>query len=219
MLQRVTVTEQATDALRSLIVDRSLLPGQQVTEEAMAARIGVSRPTVRQALATLQMEGLLTRNSPNRVLEVTTLSSDDVVDIYRARRVIELAGVEAISRAPQDRLDAITEVSSLIERSVALGDTNLRVEADYRSHRLVVGLLDSPTLSVLHDQLLTRLRLAIVHMEFMASRGSAVLETHLAFCDDVAHRRVRRARQELERRLNESERLILESIEHRDAAG
>ncbi len=44
----------------------------------MAEQYGVSRPTLRQALNTLLLEGLLTRHPGTRVLEVTILNHDDV---------------------------------------------------------------------------------------------------------------------------------------------
>ena len=89
---RETVADRTVSLLRQQILDGELRPGDSVTEEAMVAELGVSRPTVRQALNTLHVSGLLTRHPSTRVLEVTTVTHEDIVEIYRARRFLELAG-------------------------------------------------------------------------------------------------------------------------------
>ncbi len=78
---RETVADMALAALRSDILERRLLPGDPLREEAVAKDLGVSRPTVREVFKTLLAEGLLARNSNTRVLEGTHLVADDVREI------------------------------------------------------------------------------------------------------------------------------------------
>ena len=101
---RETVADRTVSLLRQQILDGELRPGDSVTEEAMVAELGVSRPTVRQALNTLHVSGLLTRHPSTRVLEVTTVTHEDIVEIYRARRFLELAGSDAAADTPPEGL-------------------------------------------------------------------------------------------------------------------
>ena len=59
--------------------------------DAMAHELSIWRATVRQVLNTLVNEELLVRNPATRVLEVTSLDANDISEIYRARKVLELA--------------------------------------------------------------------------------------------------------------------------------
>ncbi|MBB5223976.1 DNA-binding GntR family transcriptional regulator [Amaricoccus macauensis] len=94
-IRRETVAEQCVQLLRRQILEWRLVPGEVVTEESIARDMGVSRPTVREVLNTLIVEGLLTRNPTTRSLCVTRLDCGGINEIYRVRRLLEAAGVRA----------------------------------------------------------------------------------------------------------------------------
>jgi DNA-binding transcriptional ArsR family regulator len=58
-IQRQSTTEQAADAIRQAVLSGRLLPGTPLREAALAAELGVSRSTVREAARTLEGEGLV----------------------------------------------------------------------------------------------------------------------------------------------------------------
>ncbi|MGV9798552.1 GntR family transcriptional regulator [Mycobacterium sp. NPDC003449] len=207
----MTVSEQVIAELRSQIIRHELVPGQPVTEDAMANAMGVSRPTIRQALAGLEAEGLLSRSNTNRVLRVTSLSAEDVASAYRARRVLELAGIEAVAHAPQERLDAFWEVIDSIEKAVDSDDLTDQVRTDFRMHESIVDLLDSPDLSTLETQLLTRLRLASIGIA-SDSEWQKMIRANRDLCALITARRVNDARYQLEERLFESERMVISAL-------
>lgn len=111
---------EAYDRLRAAIREGALRPGQRVTEAELAARLGISRTPVRQALTRLETEGLLS-HEPRRGLVVSRPDHLQVVELYAMREVLEataarfaaqhaseaeLAGlarlVEAEAAGPQD---------------------------------------------------------------------------------------------------------------------
>ena len=61
---------EAYGRIRGAIREGTLTPGLRLTETDLAARFGVSRTPVRQAIARLEAEGLLT-HEPRRGLIVT----------------------------------------------------------------------------------------------------------------------------------------------------
>ena len=210
---RVTVSAQAEAVLRNQILSRDLLPGQVLTEDASAQLLGVSRPTVRQAFATLESEGLVTRNPGNRILQVTSLSTDDIAAIYRARKVLELAGVDAAQTIAEPRFEALWRALAQIEHAVRKNDARLQVEADLLMHQVIVSFLDSPDLTTLETQLLTRLRLAIVTDRKGNPRAEMMERDNRLLCELLTARRVDEARSVLTRRLDEAERSIIASME------
>jgi DNA-binding GntR family transcriptional regulator len=76
------------DALRDEIVDGRLEPGERVLEVDLARRFGVSRQPVREAIRTLEREGLLT-SLPNRGTFVTRVSPEDALAIQDIRAQLE----------------------------------------------------------------------------------------------------------------------------------
>ncbi len=76
-IHRVSVADQVASILRQRILDGELIPGTALQEVPMAASLGVSRNTVREATRILSLEGLLKR-SAHRGVTVAQLSLEDV---------------------------------------------------------------------------------------------------------------------------------------------
>jgi DNA-binding GntR family transcriptional regulator len=79
------------EAIRKLILDGVLAPGQRLKERELCEQLGVSRTPVREAIKALTQEGLL-RAMPNRSAVVATMELEEV----RALTVV-LAEIEALS--------------------------------------------------------------------------------------------------------------------------
>ncbi|MGI8458859.1 MAG: GntR family transcriptional regulator [Propionibacteriaceae bacterium] len=208
-VNRQTATSLSEDAVRQQILGGGLAPGTKVTEEALARDLSVSRATVRQALTTLTVEGLLTRHPRTRVLEVTRISAADVVDIYRARRVLELAGVEAAAGANEADLLQLRDHVRAMEQAVIDDDISAFVAADARCHSQTVAFCGSRALVDAHAHLMTRLRLAMTRVETVEHDATAGLRAHQEFCDLICERRIEPAKANLASRLDEAERLLL----------
>ena len=103
---------------------------------------GVSSATARAALSELEHDGLVV-HSLHRGVEVVRTTSDDVRDIYAARRVFEVAGLEVLlRRRPVD----VTWLEAAIERmgEAAVGrDGRALVEADLAFHLAIVAAAGS----------------------------------------------------------------------------
>ncbi len=91
-LEHSSTVDRVADELRRAVFDGELESGTPLREVALAESLGVSRPTVREALAILVAEGLATRE-PNRGVSVARPDPDSVRDVCRARAVLEGAGV------------------------------------------------------------------------------------------------------------------------------
>ena len=90
-LEHASTVDRVAEELRRAVFDGELESGTPLREVALAESLGVSRPTVREALTVLVAEGLATRE-PNRGVAVATPDPESV-----ARR---LRGPAACSRAP-----------------------------------------------------------------------------------------------------------------------
>jgi len=91
--KKLTVPEQVANALRELIMNGDLKPGDAVVESVLARQLAVGQPTVREALKSLEVEGLIERQL-NRGCTVMKLTRDDLMQIYALRQAWEPMAVE-----------------------------------------------------------------------------------------------------------------------------
>ena len=81
-------SDRAYSALREQILDGDLAPGTVLGEVEQAARLGVSRTPLREALARLASEGLVSPHSGRGVV-VTEVSVDRVAELFEVRAALE----------------------------------------------------------------------------------------------------------------------------------
>ncbi len=105
-LEHASTVDRVVEELRRAVFDGELEAGTPLREVALADSLGVSRSTVREALAVLVGEGLATRE-PNRGVHVSEADPDSVRDVCRARSVLEVAGVRRWNDAPEELRETI----------------------------------------------------------------------------------------------------------------
>lgn len=108
-------TVRATLALRQLLFDGEIAPGERLVELALVERIGVSRTPLRLALTTLEHEGLV-EALPGGGFAVRTFSRVEVDDAIELRGVLE--GTAA--RFAAERLESPAELRELREITAQL---------------------------------------------------------------------------------------------------
>jgi DNA-binding GntR family transcriptional regulator len=121
----------AYDRIRAAIRDGSLPPGLRLTEADLATRFGVSRTPVRQAMARLEAEGLLTAE-PKRGLSVTRPDHHQVVELYVMREILEGAAARlAAQHASETEIAAMEELveaePASFQDPAALSEINQRL--------------------------------------------------------------------------------------------
>jgi len=101
---------EAYARVREAIRDGTLPPGVRLTETDLAARFGVSRTPIRQAIAKLEAEGLLT-HEPRRGLSVTRPDHGQMVELYVMREILEGAAARlAAQHASETEIAAMEEL-------------------------------------------------------------------------------------------------------------
>lgn len=100
--------DRAYTTLLEEIQRGELAPGAVVGEVEQAARLGVSRTPMREAIRRLVSDGLILQQSP-RVMVVSGFDADDIRDLFEARRALE----ETAARIAAERGDraAFAELS------------------------------------------------------------------------------------------------------------
>jgi DNA-binding GntR family transcriptional regulator len=95
---RQTLADSIAESLRDAIFGGLFKPGQRLAEAQLATSLKVSRAPVREALASLEQEGLVNR-TPSGGTTVAHLSRQDVEEICTLRQPLEVLAVRlAVSR-------------------------------------------------------------------------------------------------------------------------
>ena len=93
--------------LKAMLMAYSFKPGERINEVELAARIGVSRTPVREAMNQLRAESLL-RFAPGKGYFCRDLDAQETFDLYELRKAVETAAVRlAVQRARDEEIDAL----------------------------------------------------------------------------------------------------------------
>ncbi|HVZ52824.1 MAG TPA: GntR family transcriptional regulator [Pseudolabrys sp.] len=87
-VNRKTVQQEVVEKLRHAILSGIFMPGNRLVETDLCSSLGVSRPSLREALRSLQAERLI-EIVPNRGPQVPLLSWRDAEEIYEVRELLE----------------------------------------------------------------------------------------------------------------------------------
>ena len=96
-----SLRDQIASQLRASIVDGTLKPGTRLVERELCEQMGVSRPSVREAMRQLENEGLIT-NLPNRGPIVVVVTQKAAANIYQVRSAIEGLAARLFARNASD---------------------------------------------------------------------------------------------------------------------
>jgi DNA-binding GntR family transcriptional regulator len=156
-LENRTLGERVYDLLREDILSGHLGPGAELSEVALAERLGVSRGPVREALGRLSAQGLVTIQ-PRRGAYVSVLTRQEFLEAYQVREVLEAlaARLAVTSLRPED----LAELEALQgEMLQAARDKAVRsfFDANHRFHLRLVSLSGNGRLIETHAQLTERM--------------------------------------------------------------
>ncbi len=152
-MTRATTQETVLVSLRSDILTGRLGPGDQVVQELLAERYGVSRVPIREALKTLESEGQVVYH-PHRGYFVAELSVADLLEVYRLRSILEAEAIrQAVPILGDDAVDALAELLAEVQTAAGAVDVIAMTAANRRFHFAIFDAAGLPRLSRILRQL------------------------------------------------------------------
>jgi DNA-binding GntR family transcriptional regulator len=158
LLAQIGTAERVAALLRDNIADGVFPPGTRLSEEAIGQALGVSRNTLREAFRLLSHERLAVHEL-NRGIFVPVLTGEDVVDLYRLRRLVEGGAARLARQASGESRKAVAAAVAEGEAASAAGDWEAFRSADLHFHQAVAALAGSPRVDDLMRRALAELRL------------------------------------------------------------
>jgi DNA-binding GntR family transcriptional regulator len=186
------------DQLEQDIVTGALRPGERLDEQGLAARFGVSRTPIREALLQLAAAGLVVAH-PRRGAVVATLGVRDVVERFEMMAALEgMCGRLAARRITEREREALVEAHEACAREAVGGDPDAYYYANERFHHVIYAACHNGFLAEqarqLHNRLKPYRRLQLrLRNRVTGSLGEhqAIVDTILAGDGDAAERHLK----------------------------
>lgn len=132
--------------LREAILKGELKPGERLMELQLAAKLGVSRTPIREAIRMLEQEGLAV-TIPRKGAEVAKMTEKDMKDVLQVREALdELAANIACEQISQEQLEELKHTMREFEEYTKTGDLKKIAEADVLFHDIIYQATGNPKL-------------------------------------------------------------------------
>jgi DNA-binding FadR family transcriptional regulator len=165
-----TVTQRAIERIKAMIAEGSLEPGRRLpTERELAASLGISRSSMREAIRALTVLGVLEARHGSGIY-VTGLRAADlletfgvVADLSQGERLVELLEVRRVLESTATALAAaritpehLAEVEEHLAAMDATDDPDRILAHDLAFHRAIAVAAGNETMAAILEGLSTR---------------------------------------------------------------
>ena len=159
ILQSHSLTMLVQRELERMVLEGELATGEKLDELALAARLGVSRGPVREALRALAETGLV-RLEKNRGVFVREVSVAEADEIFEVRAALDrLAGRKLAAAIRPEQLAELRAVVRRMQDAAATGDAEGYHDANLRFHAALIEFAGNAKLIQMYQRLVNELNL------------------------------------------------------------
>lgn len=134
-LMRENTSDAVAKAIRHMIVDGELAPGERINEVHLSQQLGVSRTPLREALARLSHEGAL-ETIPKIGHFVRALSIEEIEQLYQIRPLLDPEALRLAGIPSKEKIERLRELNEAI---AAAKDPDEIINADDEWHIALVS--------------------------------------------------------------------------------
>ncbi len=139
--------------LREAILKGDLRPGERLMELQLAAKLGVSRTPIREAIRMLEQEGLAV-TIPRKGAEVARMTEKNMEDVLQIREALDDLAVQvACDKMTEQQLKNLTLAMKNFENAIQTGNLSKIVAYDVEFHDIIYESTDNPKLVTLLSNL------------------------------------------------------------------
>ena len=202
------------DRIKAEIFDFCLLPGDRFTETEVAARVGVSRTPVREALYRLQREGYIDVSARNG-WSVRPFDFGLFENLYDVRVILELAAVRRLCEMESGLDLGALEAVWLVHEARRMDDAQVVCDMDEAFHQQLVIAAGNPEMARIHRDISERIRI-IRRLDFTRQeRIASTYQEHAAVLGHIARRELDEAAMLLRAHIEASKAVVRQITLHR----
>ncbi|MEG9430889.1 GntR family transcriptional regulator [Terriglobus sp. ADX1] len=150
-----SLTEHAHQSIKRHILSSDMTRGERLTEEFFSRELGISKSPVREAMNSLEREGLL-RIEPRRGAFVRTFSEREIADLYTVREILE---VHAATNAEltEEFVEGLRTSVERTKEALLRDDKAAHIEEDIAFHAQIVQAAGNAELTRVHANIQDKL--------------------------------------------------------------
>lgn len=183
-----TVQQQAVEKLRQAIITGVFKPGERLVEAELCELLGVSRPSVREALRSLEAERLIVL-IPNKGPHIPILTWEQATEIYQVRALLE---GEAAALAAQNVTDVSIEkmrrALKVFDKAGRDGDAAAQVSSTADFYAEILRSCKNSIIEEMLSGLLARINLLRARSMSMPGRAKISLKEMNAILEAIEAR-------------------------------
>jgi len=132
-----SIRRRVYEHLREQLLNGEIAPPEHLIEARIAKELGTSRTPVREALHSLELEGLI-ESIPRVGYVVKPISEQEVGEICEIRMAIEgVAARWAMEKANKNLIEELKNNISISDLKVSKGDAKAFIDLDARFHEII----------------------------------------------------------------------------------
>jgi DNA-binding GntR family transcriptional regulator len=195
--------------LREQLLNGEILPHQHLVETKIAKEIGTSRTPIREALHSLEFEGLI-ESIPRVGYVVKPINEDEVEEICEIRAAIEGVGARwAMEKAPQKLVEDLKKNIAISEEKVVRGDPKAFVELDAQFHEIIARLSGSKRLQELGQTLRRHMLRYRTQSIYLTENVLRAIQGHKGILEAIEKGNLEEVSRAIKRHLEQSKKDIL----------
>ena len=195
--------------LREQLLNGEILPHQHLVETKIAKEIGTSRTPIREALHSLELEGLI-ESIPRVGYVVKPINEDEVEEICEIRAAIEGVGARwAMEKAPQKLVEDLKKNIAISEEKVVRGDPKAFVELDAQFHEIIARLSGSKRLQELGQTLRRHMLRYRTQSIYLTENVLRAIQGHKGILEAIEKGNLEEVNRAIKRHLEQSKKDIL----------
>jgi len=199
----ISLADQTFDAVKRMIFDFELIPGERFSESDLTNRLNVSRTPLRQALQRLAGQGLL-QVYPKMGWFVAPIDFDTMDELYDLRILLETDAIGRLVEAPDLTVLEALNATWLVPLEQRLNDVSAVGPLDEAFHATLVAAGGNREISRVHQDITDRIRL-IRRLDFTKpNRIEATYDEHSRILRAILNRRKDEAKRLLRAHVEQS---------------
>jgi DNA-binding GntR family transcriptional regulator len=213
-----SLTALVVGELRARIVDGRLRLGEHLSENALAAELGISKTPVREALLQLKLERLVDI-SPQRGTYVFRLGADEVIKVSELREILEVeAAAAAMKRNYRPLVARTSEVLRDMRKAYQAGDNAAYRTIDGELHRTIIELCGNSFISDAYGPIGLRIQALRSRLSDEAALNRLSFRDHCDMVRLIKAGGVARLQRLLRAHIRQTARSYIEVLDRREAA-
>jgi DNA-binding GntR family transcriptional regulator len=187
--EHANLDQKVYQILKTMIMERKLLPGEKIRQEKLAQDLGISRTPLVAALKFLEHEKLV-ESQPRRGFFVRLFKKHEMISIFELREVLEgLAARRAATYITDAQIDTLRQFFHPFRQTPEIKDYRSYSQEDRLFHTFVIQIGAKEFLrSILETYNIISFSYQVVSSEGLVRSPNETLGEHLAVIEAISDR-------------------------------